>query len=192
MFTRALMIIAVIAAACGGSRAHGGCHVLLVTVIVKQHLRNGLLVDYIEANLKEGCFRMSEPAENADVLGLTAQIVSAHVSNNAIGAEALPSLIQDVYRTLAGVGKEQVVPDKQLPAVPIKKSVFADYIICLEDGKKLKMLKRHLKTSYNMTPEQYREKWQLTPDYPMVAPSYAKHRSSLAKKIGLGTKPRGR
>ena len=135
---------------------------------------------------------MSDHTDSADVLGLTAQIVSAHVSNNAIGADALPSLIQDVYRTLAGVGKEQVLPDKQLPAVPIKKSVFPDYIICLEDGKKLKMLKRHLKTSYNMTPEQYREKWQLTPDYPMVAPNYARHRSSLAKKIGLGTKPRGR
>jgi predicted transcriptional regulator len=135
---------------------------------------------------------MTEQAENADVLGLTAQIVSAHVSNNAIGADALPGLIQDVYRTLAGVGKEQVLPDKQQPAVPVKKSVFPDFIICLEDGKKLKMLKRHLKTSYNMTPEQYREKWQLPPDYPMVAPSYARHRSSLAKKIGLGTKPRGR
>ncbi len=135
---------------------------------------------------------MTEQTESSDVLGLTAQIVSAHVSNNAIGADALPSLIQDVYRTLAGVGKEQVLPDKQQPAVPVKKSVFPDYIICLEDGKKLKMLKRHLKTSYNMTPEQYREKWQLPPDYPMVAPSYAKHRSSLAKKIGLGTKPRGR
>ena len=135
---------------------------------------------------------MTEQADIADVLGLTAQIVSAHVSNNAIGAEALPSLIQDVYRTLAGVGKEQVVPDKQQPAVPVKKSVFPDFIVCLEDGKKLKMLKRHLKTSYKMTPEQYREKWQLPPDYPMVAPNYARHRSSLAKKIGLGTKPRGR
>ena len=133
---------------------------------------------------------MTEQADSAGVLGLTAQIVSAHVSNNVIGAEALPGLIQDVYRTLAGVGKEQVVPDKQLPAVPVKKSVFPDYIVCLEDGKKLKMLKRHLKTSYNMTPEQYREKWQLAPEYPMVAPNYAKHRSSLAKKIGLGTKPR--
>ena len=131
---------------------------------------------------------MAEQAEMADVLGLTAQIVSAHVSNNATGAEALPALIQDVYRTLAGVGKEQVVPEKQAPAVPVRKSVFPDHIICLEDGKKLKMLKRHLKTSYNMTPEQYREKWQLPPDYPMVAPNYAKHRSSLAKKIGLGTK----
>jgi predicted transcriptional regulator len=135
---------------------------------------------------------MTEQTASADVLGLTAQIVSAHVSNNPIGADALPSLIQEVYRTLAGVGKEVVMPDKQQPAVPVKKSVYPDHIICLEDGKKLKMLKRHLKTSYNMTPEQYREKWQLPPDYPMVAPNYAKHRSSLAKKIGLGTKPRGR
>jgi len=135
---------------------------------------------------------MAEQSASGDVLGLTAQIVSAHVSNNSIGAEALPNLIQEVYRTLAGVGKEQVLPDKQQPAVPVKKSVYPDHIICLEDGKKLKMLKRHLKTSYNMTPDQYREKWQLPPDYPMVAPNYAKHRSSLAKKIGLGTKPRGR
>ena len=129
---------------------------------------------------------------STDVLELTAQIVSAHVSNNAIGADSLPSLIQDVYRTLAGVGREQVVPEKQPPAVPVRRSVFPDHIVCLEDGKKLKMLKRHLKTSYNMTPEEYREKWQLPPDYPMVAPNYAQHRSSLAKKIGLGTKPRNR
>ena len=127
---------------------------------------------------------------STDLLELTAEIVSAHVSNNPIGAEILPGLIQDVYRTLAGVGKEQVLPDKQIPAVPIRKSVFPEYVVCLEDGKRLKMLKRHLKTSYNMTPDEYREKWQLPPDYPMVAPDYAKHRSSLAKKIGLGTKPR--
>jgi predicted transcriptional regulator len=106
--------------------------------------------------------------------------------------DALPALIQDVYRTLSGIGREPVATDKPQPAVPVKKSVFADHIICLEDGKKLKMLKRHLKTAYNMSPEQYRERWGLPPDYPMVAPSYAKHRSSLAKKIGLGTKPRGR
>ena len=135
---------------------------------------------------------MPETTGNADVLGLTAQIVSAHVSNNSVAPDALANLIQEVYRTLANVGKEQVVPDKQLPAVPVKKSVFPDHIVCLEDGKKLKMLKRHLKTSYNMSPEQYREKWQLPPDYPMVAPNYAKHRSTLAKKIGLGTKPRVR
>jgi predicted transcriptional regulator len=108
-----------------------------------------------------------------DVLGLTAQIVSAHISNNQISTEALPLLIQDVYRS---------------PAVPVKKSVFPDYLICLEDGKKLKMLKRHLRTSYSMTPHEYRTKWGLPQDYPMVAPAYASHRSTLAKKIGLGRK----
>jgi len=135
---------------------------------------------------------MSESMPQVDVLGLTAQIVSAHVSNNSVTPDALPALIQDVYRTLAGVGKEPSQPDKPQPAVPVKKSVFPDHIVCLEDGKKLKMLKRHLKTAYNMSPEQYRERWGLPSDYPMVAPNYARHRSSLAKKIGLGTKPRGR
>jgi predicted transcriptional regulator len=133
---------------------------------------------------------MADTSANLDVLGLTAQIVAAHVSNNSVTTDALPSLIQEVYKTLAGVGRETVSSDKPQPAVPVKKSVFADYIICLEDGKKLKMLKRHLKTAYNMSPEQYRDRWQLPPDYPMVAPNYARHRSSLAKKIGLGTKPR--
>ena len=133
---------------------------------------------------------MAENSTNASVLGLTAQIVAAHVSNNSVTSDALPSLIQDVYRTLSGIGKEPVVVDKPQPAVPVKKSVFADHIICLEDGKKLKMLKRHLKAAFNMTPEEYRERWGLPQDYPMVAPNYADHRSSLAKKIGLGTKPR--
>ncbi|HTW27087.1 MAG TPA: MucR family transcriptional regulator [Acetobacteraceae bacterium] len=135
---------------------------------------------------------MPEAITNPDVLGLTAQIVSAHVSNNAVTTDALPNLIQEVYKTLAGIGKEPAAPDKPQPAVPVRRSVFPDHIVCLEDGKKLKMLKRHLKTAYNMTPEQYRERWGLPPDYPMVAPNYARHRSSLAKKIGLGTKPRGR
>jgi predicted transcriptional regulator len=135
---------------------------------------------------------MIETTQSIDVLGLTAQIVSAHVSNNSVTPDALPALIQEVYRTLAGIGREPAAPDKPQPAVPVKKSVFADHIICLEDGKKLKMLKRHLKTAYNMSPDQYRERWGLPQDYPMVAPNYAKHRSSLAKKIGLGTKPRGR
>lgn len=134
---------------------------------------------------------MADQAANSDVLGLTAQIVSAHVSNNSVSPDALPSLIQEVFKTLAGVGKEPSAPDKPQPAVPVKKSVFPDHIVCLEDGKKLKMLKRHLKTAYNMTPEQYRDRWGLPPDYPMVAPNYARHRSTLAKKIGLGTKPRG-
>jgi predicted transcriptional regulator len=135
---------------------------------------------------------MTDTLNQTDVLGLTAQIVSAHVSNNSISPDALTALIQEVYRTLSGVGKEPAQPEKPQPAVPIKKSVFPDHIICLEDGKKLKMLKRHLKTAYNMSPEQYRERWGLAPDYPMVAPNYARHRSSLAKKIGLGTKPRNR
>jgi predicted transcriptional regulator len=133
---------------------------------------------------------MPETTPESDVLGLTAQIVSAHVSNNTVNPDSLPSLIQEVYKTLAGVGKEPALPERPQPAVPVKKSVLPDYIVCLEDGKKLKMLKRHLKTSYDMTPEQYRERWGLGSDYPMVAPNYARHRSSLAKKIGLGTKPR--
>ena len=133
---------------------------------------------------------MPESMSTDDVLGLTAQIVSAHVSNNVVSPDALPSLIQEVYKTLSGVGKEPVQPDSPQPAVPVKKSVSAEYLVCLEDGKKLKMLKRHLKTAYNMTPEQYRERWGLPPDYPMVAPNYASHRSSLAKQIGLGTRPR--
>jgi len=133
---------------------------------------------------------MAEHPANNNVLGLTAQIVSAHVSNNPVPADALPALIQQVYKSLSEVGSTPAEPDRPQPAVPIKKSVFAEYIVCLEDGKKLKMLKRHLKSSYNMTPEQYRERWGLPPDYPMVAPKYAQHRSSLAKSIGLGTKPR--
>jgi predicted transcriptional regulator len=134
---------------------------------------------------------MSDTAPPPVMLGLTAQIVSAQVSNNSVAPDALPALIQEVYRTLTGVGKEPAQPDRPQPAVPIKKSVFPDHIVCLEDGKKLKMLKRHLKTAYNMSPEQYRERWGLPADYPMVAPNYARHRSTLAKKIGLGTKPRG-
>ncbi len=129
-----------------------------------------------------------------DVLELTAQVVSAHVSNNAVEPAQLPALIHDVYRTLAGVGHQAPAAapaaERRQPAVPVKKSVFPDHIVCLEDGKKLKMLKRHLKTAYDLTPEQYRERWGLPPDYPMVAPNYATRRSDLAKKIGLGTKPR--
>jgi predicted transcriptional regulator len=136
---------------------------------------------------------MSEPTANQDLLGLTAEIVSAHVSNNPVSISDLPNLIQEVYRTLSNMGQPAVAPaEKPQPAVPIKKSITPEYLICLEDGRKLKMLKRHLKTAFNLTPDQYREKWGLGPDYPMVAPNYTKHRSSLAKKIGLGTKPRGR
>ena len=109
---------------------------------------------------------MADDGLGSDVLGLTAQIVSAHVSNNPVAPDALPALIQDVYRRLSGVGREPVQPEKPQPAVPVKKSVFPDYIICLEDGKKLKMLKRHLKTAYNMTPDQYRERWGLPAGLP--------------------------
>ena len=123
------------------------------------------------------------------ILGLTAQIVSAHLSFNRLDTDALPSLIHSVYRSLSTVGEAQPATAPALsPAVPIKKSVFPDYIVCLEDGKKLKMLKRHLKTSYSMTPDEYRTKWSLPPNYPMVAPSYAARRSSLAKENGLGRK----
>ncbi|MSP30011.1 MAG: MucR family transcriptional regulator [Acetobacteraceae bacterium] len=124
------------------------------------------------------------------ILGLTAQIISARVANNAVSSDALPSLIQGVYKALVNVGAEIPLTERPAPAVPVKKSIFPDYLVCLEDGKKLKMLKRHLRTAYNMSPEQYRDRWDLEPTYPMVAPNYAKHRSPLAKKIGLGTQPR--
>jgi predicted transcriptional regulator len=137
--------------------------------------------------------KMADHPVSMDVLALTVQIVSAHVSHNSVPSDELPSLIQDVYRTLSGMGREvPVVIEKPAPAVPVKKSIFPDYLVCLEDGKKLKMLKRHLSTAYAMTPDQYREKWGLGADYPMVAPNYASHRSSLAKQIGLGTKPRSK
>ena len=133
---------------------------------------------------------MTEKSETSEFLGLTTQIVAAHVGNNTVALNELPALIQDVYRTLVTVGTAPVKPERPQPAVPIRKSITPDYIVCLEDGKKLKMLKRHLKTAYKMTPDEYRERWSLLSDYPMVAPNYAKHRSALAKKIGLGTKPR--
>ena len=130
--------------------------------------------------------------QNDDTLiTLTADIVAAHVSNNSVSVNDLPLLISNVHGALAGLSGASAAPEaKPEPRVPIRSSIKPDFIVCLEDGKKLKMLKRHLKTAYNMTPEQYREKWGLPPDYPMVAPNYAKHRSSLAKKIGLGTKAR--
>ena len=129
---------------------------------------------------------MSDQENRSELLELTSEIVAAHVSNNTLAVNDLPQLIQDVYSTLEAVGTGQASSERPQPAVSIKKSVTPDHIICLEDGKKLKMLKRHLKTSYDMTPDEYREKWGLPRDYPMVAPSYAKHRSNLAKEIGLG------
>jgi predicted transcriptional regulator len=132
---------------------------------------------------------MAVAAASDTVLQLTAQIVAAHVEHNAVQADALPSLIQMVYQTLRDVGLAPTESAKLTPAVPVKQSVKPDFIICLEDGKKLKMLKRHLTTAYKMTPAQYRARWGLPADYPMVAPNYAKVRSSLAKQIGLGQKP---
>ena len=127
------------------------------------------------------------------LIALTADIVSAHVSNNSVAVSDLPLLIQNVHNALAGLGEDVVEPEvKQEPAVSIRSSIKPDYIVCLEDGKKLKMLKRHLMTHYQMTPDQYRAKWNLPADYPMVAPNYAEQRRSLAKKIGLGTKRRTR
>ncbi|QJQ32734.1 MucR family transcriptional regulator [Sphingomonas lacunae] len=123
---------------------------------------------------------------------LTADIVSAHVSNNSVSTAELPGLIQSVFASLAGLGSAPVVAEeKQQPAVSVRSSIKPDYIVCLEDGKKLKMLKRHLMTHYQMTPDDYRAKWGLPSDYPMVAPNYAEQRRSLAKQIGLGTKGRG-
>jgi len=138
---------------------------------------------------------MSDSGDNdiktSEILGLTSEIVAAHVSNNTVAMSDLPGLIEQVYKTLASVGKApEAQSERPTPAVAIRKSVTPDYIVCLEDGKKLKMLKRHLKTAYNMTPDEYRERWSLPSDYPMVAPNYAKQRSNLAKAIGLGTRPR--
>jgi len=135
---------------------------------------------------------MSEQPTQTDILELTSEIVSAHASNNTIAANDLPQIIKDVFTTLQTLGTGAPAQERPQPAVPVKKSITPDFIICLEDGKQLKMLKRHLKTSYNMTPEEYRERWGLPADYPMVAPNYAKKRSSLAKKIGLGRKPGAR
>lgn len=134
---------------------------------------------------------MTEQTNREDLLALTTEIVSAYLSNNTMPTGEIPNIIEQVFKTLANVNAESAISaDRPQPAVPIKKSVNPDYIVCLEDGKKLKMLKRHLKTAYNMSPEEYRERWGLPADYPMVAPNYAKQRSKLAKDIGLGTRSR--
>ena len=126
----------------------------------------------------------------ADLLRMATEVVSSYVSNNTVGPDQLPELINSVHSTLMSVdGSRSSAPDLPLkPAVPIRRSVQPDFIVCLEDGKKLKMLKRHLRTTYDMTPDEYRAKWNLRTNYPMVAPDYAKRRSEMAKKIGLGTR----
>jgi predicted transcriptional regulator len=137
---------------------------------------------------------MSDSTDNGNHIELTAEIVSAYVSNNTVAAGEIPSLINQVHAALARVsGKTGDAPAEPLkPAVSVKKSITPEYIICLEDGKKFKSLKRHLRTQYNMTPEQYRDKWDLNADYPMVAPNYAAARSQLAKQMGLGQQRRRR
>ncbi|GLK79681.1 MucR family transcriptional regulator [Methylopila turkensis] len=131
---------------------------------------------------------MSENATTANYIELAADIVSAYVSNNSVPAADLPALIADVHVALSRVseGDAEPVAEAPKPAVPVRKSVTPDFIVCLEDGKKFKSLKRHLRTQYDMSPEEYREKWGLPSDYPMVAPNYAAARSELAKKMGLG------
>src|SRR5262245_35855885 len=131
---------------------------------------------------------MSDNAPTGRFIELTATIVSAYVSNNSVPANDLPSLIDQVHTALTRVsgGRSDISSEPLKPAIALKKSITPDHIVCLEDGKKFKSLKRHLRTQYNMTPEQYREKWSLAPDYPMVAPNYAAARSQLAKQMGLG------
>lgn len=131
--------------------------------------------------------------ENETLAGLVADIVSAYVSNNSVPAVELPSLIAATYAAMTGLSSEgaaQAAEEKPVPAVAIKKSIAAEYIVCLEDGKKFKSLKRHLRTAYGMSPDQYRERWGLPADYPMVAPAYAEARSNLARKMGLGQQRR--
>lgn len=127
-----------------------------------------------------------EKIDHSSFVAMTAEITSAYVANNAVATADLPRVISTIAENLRLLGQEPVEEEKLQPAVPIKKSVTPDYIVCLEDGKKLKMLKRHLKTRYDLTPDEYRERWGLKDDYPMVAPAYAATRSELAKKIGLG------
>lgn len=135
---------------------------------------------------------MSENVVEQDsvLIELTSDIVSAYVSNNAVVASDLPSVIQNVHATLQQISVSGAEPEKEkpIPAVSIRKSITDDYLICLEDGKKFKSLKRHLRTHYDLSPEEYRERWRLPIDYPMVAPNYAKARSELAKQMGLGRK----
>jgi predicted transcriptional regulator len=138
---------------------------------------------------------MSDAADTTNTIALTAEIVAAYVSNNTVASADIPALISQVHTALLRVtnGEAQPPSEPLKPAVPIKRSINPDFIVCLDDGKKFKSLKRHLRTQYNMTPEQYREKWSLPGDYPMVAPNYAAARSQLAKQMGLGQqRPRRR
>ena len=135
----------------------------------------------------DGTGRLSEEG----MLRMTTDVVSAYVGNNATTASQIPDLIKTVHGSLNALGEARAAEAAPKPAVPVRRSVTPEYLVCLEDGKKLKMLKRHLRTTYDMSPEDYRQKWGLPADYPMVAPNYAKQRSEFAKKIGLGRRGRG-
>ncbi len=129
---------------------------------------------------------INDDRPHAEVLQMTTQVVAAYVGHNRVGEAQIPDVIKSVYASLAGLDGQLGAETKQKPAVPIKKSITADYLICLEDGEKFKMLKRYLRTSYGLSPDEYRAKWGLGPDYPMVAPNYSKRRSAIAKKFELG------
>ena len=137
---------------------------------------------------------MTDQSDSLDIMAFVSEIVAAYVSRNEVAAEEIPGLIQLVQRSLCNLNSKNSFPlaSRSEPAVPIEESIQPDYIVCLEDGRCMKMLKRHLKTAYNMTPEQYRERWGLPANYPMVAPNYAKKRRSIAKGIGLGTHRKGK
>ncbi len=147
---------------------------------------------YSQNHPEEGMFEMEDKSQSNELVEMTADIVSAYVSNNSVVPADLPSLIDQTFIALQQAATKESQPRsvELNPAVSIKKSITPEYIICLEDGKQFKSLKRHLRTSFNLTPEEYREKWGLPYDYPMVAPNYAAQRSAMAKKIGLGRKPK--
>ena len=158
-----------------------GCHIPFVPSWRSRGALNNKVNTVVEENQK---------LSSETLITLTSDIVAAHVGNNDVAVADVPTLISNVYAALAGLGESPVVEEaRPEPAVSIRSSVKPDYIVCLEDGKKLKMLKRYLRTNYNMSPEEYRARWGLPADYPMVAPAYAEKRRDLAKKIGLGRKP---
>jgi len=135
---------------------------------------------------------MPEPLKSTGLLPLVSEVVAAHLSRNSVPSSKMAVLVRSIYQALAKLGNGGAAAAKAGPAVPINKSVTPNYIVCLEDGRQLKMLKRHLRTAFNLSPEQYRQRWALPSSYPMVAPNYAKKRSKLVKAMGLGTKPKSR
>ena len=150
-------------------------------------------IEYRRHVSRKGKVEMTIRNESLELTSCVTEIVAAYVSKNAMASSDIPAFVQLIHRSLYSLGSEKsyLLSARSEPAVAIEDSVHPDYIVCLEDGRKLKMLKRHLKTAYSMTPEQYRDRWNLPTSYPMVAPNYAKRRSSIAKDIGLGTHPKG-